>query len=145
MWEFWFFVGWCLCRWNPTGLLIFGVWVLLDEGVWQDQKCHRFGAVCPIVPPLKIMCCPACDVPDVCSRCAPVHPDVFVLYQHLYMLCLMMLWCGRCVYIWVLLQLCLYYVMFKTWDLCIYYVATCCWHCLWHCMCNFLCATPFYA
>ena len=42
----------------------------------------------------------SCIVPDVqmYSRCVPVHPDVIVLYQHCYILCTLLLLCGRCVY-----------------------------------------------
>ena len=42
----------------------------------------------------------SCIVPDVqmCSRCVPVHPDVIVSYQHCYILCTLLLLCGRCDY-----------------------------------------------
>ena len=59
------FGGWCPHGRCPTTVMIFGAWVCSIESVWQDLKCHRFEAVCPIVPPLKIMCCPVLW----CSRC----------------------------------------------------------------------------
>ena len=36
---------------------------------------------------------------QMCSRCVPVHPDALVSYWHYYMLSIVLLLCGRCVYI----------------------------------------------
>ena len=89
------FGGWCPHGRCPTTVMIFGTWVCSIESVWQEPKCHQFEAVCPIVPPLKIMCCPVLW----CSRCVPVHPDVLVSYQHYYMLLTVMLMCRRYAYL----------------------------------------------
>ena len=131
------FVGWCLCRWNPTGLLIFGEWVLLDEGVWQDQKCHVSGVMYLIVPHLKMLSCP---VLFQMSRCVP---DMF-LFIMMFLYCTSVyicywLWCS-CVADVLIFQFCsdYVYIMFSLRpEFCasIMWPPIYWWHCLWHFIC----------
>ena len=92
------FGGWCPHRWNPTRPL----------QIWWTSASWKGCLARPKVPWIgrPTMDCAMfednvlfCQVMlQMCSRSVPLHPDVLVLCQHCYILCTVILLCGRCDY-----------------------------------------------